>query len=119
MPPKLFFALVQVGILGLLILAGTTLRGAESVTPADRPPSDLPERRMDPMMQARSLAMLSQVVMQIEEYVKSKDLSAIHNEDGILTAAATELSAEAETIKPRRGDEFKADLTKFCSRLSA
>ena len=46
--------------------------------------------------------MLSQVVMQLEHYVRSKDLSAIHNEDLILGAAATELFAQADAIAVER-----------------
>ncbi len=63
--------------------------------------------------------MLSQVVVQLEHYVRSKDLSAIHNEDVILGAAATELLAQADIIAPKRGGDFKTDLTAFCSRVSA
>jgi len=37
-------------------------------------------------------------VIQLEHYVQSKDLSAIHNEDIILAAAASELLAQADTI---------------------
>ena len=68
--------------------------------------------------EARSLAMLSQVVQQLEHYVQSKDLSAIHNEDVILAAAATELLAQADTIAANHGEDFRTDLTAFCSRVS-
>src|ERR1700740_1503525 len=78
----------------LVLAAVEGLGAAETATPPDRARSELPERTMDPSTQARSLAMLSQVVVQLEHYVKSKDLSAIHNEDVILSAAATELLAQ-------------------------
>jgi hypothetical protein len=69
--------------------------------------------------EARLLGMLSQVVVQLEHYVHSKDLSAIHNEDVILGAAASELLAQADAIGPNQSGDFKSSLTAFCSRVSA
>ena len=63
--------------------------------------------------------MLSQVVTQLEHYVRSKDLSAIHNEDLILGAAATELFAQADAIGSNKSDEFKSSLMTFCARVNA
>ena len=63
--------------------------------------------------------MLSQVVMQLEHYVRNKDLSVIHDEDIILGAVASELLARADTIAPNRTADFKSSLTAFCSRVSA
>ena len=63
--------------------------------------------------------MLSQVVIQLEHYVQSKDLSAIHNEDVILSAAASELLAQADTIASNQSGDFKTSLMKFCSTVSA
>ena len=57
--------------------------------------------------------------MQLEHYVQSKDLSAIHNEDVILGAAARELLAQADAIASNRSGDFKSSLTAFCSRVSA
>lgn len=68
---------------------------------------------------ARSLAMLSQVVQQLELYVRSRDLGAIHNEDVILDAAASELLAQADQIASNNGRDFKTNMTVFCSRVSA
>lgn len=102
----------------LLLAAVESLGAAETATPAGGGRWELPERTMDPSSQARSLAMLSQVVVQLEHYVKSKDLSAIHNEDVILSAAATELLAQADSMKLGKGKDFKAILTNFCSSVS-
>ena len=57
--------------------------------------------------------------MQLEHYVQSKDLSAIHNEDVILSAAASELLTQADTIASNQSGDFKTSLTTFCSRVSA
>ena len=57
--------------------------------------------------------------MQLEHYIQSKDLSAVHNEDVILSAAARELLAQADAIDSKQNDNFKASLTTFCSRVSA
>jgi Heavy metal binding domain len=76
---------------------------------------------LDPALaaQARLLGMLSQVVRQLEHYVRNKDLSVIHDEDIILGAAASELLARADAIAPNRTADFKSSLTAFCSRVSA
>jgi len=63
--------------------------------------------------------MLSQVVIQLEHHVQSKDLGAIHNEDVILGAAASELLAQADAIAPHQSGDFKSSLTAFCSRVNA
>jgi hypothetical protein len=57
--------------------------------------------------------------MQLEHYVQSKDLSAVHNEDVILGAAARELLAHADAIASNQSGDFKSSLTAFCSRVSA
>ena len=95
------------------------LSGADFATPKKIAGADNPDPTLQRDAQARSLAMLSQVVMQLEHYVQSKDLSAVHNEDVILSAAARELLAQANTIDSKRSDDFKASLTTFCSRVSA
>ena len=76
---------------------------------------------MDPTLaaQARLLGMLSQVVMQLEHHVRSKDLSAIHDEDMILGATASELLVRADSIAPNQTADFKSSLTAFCSRVNA
>lgn len=111
---------LALGRLVLCLLFSTTngWGGAETSTPPQGALSEIPKRTMDQSTQARSLAMLSQVVMQIEQYVKNKDLSAIHNEDVILSAAATELLVQADSIKLGKGNDFKTSLTTFCSRVS-
>jgi hypothetical protein len=76
---------------------------------------------LDPTLaaQARLLGMLSQVVMQLEHHVRSKDLSAIHDEDMILGATASELLVRADSIAPNQTADFKSSLTAFCSRVNA
>ena len=71
-----------------------------------------------PLSQARSLAMLWQVAKQLEQYVRSKELTAIHNEDVVLVAASNELFAQATSIAPGEGEAFKSNLTNFCQRVS-
>jgi hypothetical protein len=95
------------------------LSGAEIAATPKVAGTNVPNATLQPVAQARSLAMLSQVVMQLEHYVRSKDLSAIHNEDVILSAAASELLAQADTIASNQSGDFKTSLTAFCSRVSA
>jgi hypothetical protein len=63
--------------------------------------------------------MLSQVVMQLEHHVRSKDPSAIHDGDMILGATASELLVRADSIAPNQTADFKSSLTAFCSRVNA
>jgi len=83
------------------------------------PSGPSPSATIDPIGQARSLAMLWQVMLQLEYYVRSKDLAAIHSEDVILSAAATELMAQAESIASEKAKDFRSTLTNLCSRVSA
>ncbi len=62
--------------------------------------------------------MLWQVSKQLEFYVQTRDLTAIHNEDVILAAAATELMAQATGIAAKQAEKFKASLTTFCQLVS-
>ena len=103
----------------LFLFGVVALPGAEIAAPPKIAGPNVPNVTPQPVAPARSLAMLSQVVMQLEHYVQSKDLSAIHNEDVILGAAASELLTQAGTIAPNQGADFKTSLTSFCSRVSA
>jgi hypothetical protein len=107
-PAILFF------LFGILIL-----QGADVAAPKKDVADNVSNARGQEVAQARSLAMLSQVVMQLEHYVQRKDLNAIHNEDVILSAAASELLAQADTIASNQRADFKTTLTTFCSRVSA
>jgi Heavy metal binding domain len=107
--PAIFFFLF-----GIIIL-----RGAEVAASKKDVAENVSNARAQQVAQARSLAMLSQVVMQLEHYVQSKNLSAIHNEDVILSAAASELLAQADTIAPNQSGDFKSSLTAFCSEVRA
>jgi hypothetical protein len=93
--------------------------GAENTAPQEIVATNVPNATLPPVAQARSLGMLSQVVMQLEHHVQSKDLSAIHNEDVILGAAARELLSQADAIASNQRGDFKSSLTAFCSRVSA
>jgi len=95
------------------------LEGAEVVAPQKTGGDNASNATAQPVAQARSLAMLSQVVIQLEHYVQSKDLIAIHNEDVILSAAASELLAQADTIASNQSGDFKTSLMTFCSTVSA
>jgi hypothetical protein len=108
----MFLGLRQTMLICFLLVATSSLGGTETSTPP------APIRTMEPSTQVRVLAMLSQVVLQLEYYVKNKDLSAIHNEDVILSAAATELLGQSDNIKSTPGNDFKASLTTFCSQVS-
>ena len=103
----------------LLLFAIVATSGAENPSPQATPGGKIPNGMLPSAVQARSLGMLSQVVMQLEHHVQSKNLGAIHNEDLILGAAASELLAQADAIAPNRSGDFKASLTEFCSRVSA
>jgi len=89
--------------------------GAVNPLPREIRRNSAPNATLSSIVQARSLAMLWQVVMQLEHHVKSKDLDAIHNEDLILGAAGRELLAQADPIASNQSDDFKASLTAFCS----
>src|SRR5260221_553745 len=104
---------------GIIALSGADIGTPKEVSVPDVASANTPDATLQPAVQARSLAMLSQVVMQLEQYVQSKDLSAIHNEDVILTAAASELLAQADLIASSPSGDFKTSLTTFCSRVSA
>jgi hypothetical protein len=93
--------------------------GAEVVAPQKTGGDNGSNATAQPVAQARSLAMLSQVVIQLEHYVQSKDLSAIHNEDVILSAAASELLAQAHANASNQSGDFKTSLMTFCSAVSA
>ena len=109
----------QITAICLFLFGVVALPGAESAAPQKIADTNVPNATLQPVAPARSLAMLSQVVLQLEHYVRSKDLSAIHNEDVILGAAASELLTQAGTIAPNQGADFKTSLTSFCSRVSA
>jgi Heavy metal binding domain len=94
-------------------------QGAEVAGPNKDVADNLSNARAQQVAQARLLAMLSQVVIQLEHYVQGKDLSAIHNEDVILSAAASELLAQADIIASNQSADFKTALTTLCSRVSA
>jgi heavy metal-binding protein len=93
--------------------------GAENTAPRSTAVTNVPGQAVPLGTQARLLGMLSQVVIQLEHYVQSKDLSAIHDEDVILGAAASELLARADAIAPNRAADFKSSLTAFCARVGA
>ena len=105
---------ICVFLFGLIIL-----EGADVIAPQKSEGGNASNAATKPVTQARSLAMLSQVVLQLEDYVQSKDLSAIHNEDVILSAAVSELLTQADTIASNQSGDFKTSLTTFCSRVSA
>src|SRR5262249_47216853 len=92
--------------------------GAENTAPRPTAGTKVPDQALPVAAQARLLGMLSQVVMQLEHYVRSNDLSAIHDEDIILAATATEILARADAIAPNRTGDFKSSVTAFCSRVS-
>ncbi len=103
----------------LFLFGIIAMSGAENTAPREIAGTNVPNATLPPVAQARSLGMLSQVVMQLEHCVQSKDLSAIHNEDVILSAAARELLAQADAIASNQSGDFKSSLTAFCSRVSA
>src|ERR1044071_3214359 len=92
--------------------------GAANPAPKKSQPNNAPNATLQSVDQARSIAMLWQAVMQLERHVQSKELSAIHDEDVILSSAAKELLAQA-AIGPDRSGDFKFNLTALCSRVSA
>src|SRR5213593_3883404 len=101
----------------LLLFAIVATSGAENPSPQATPGGKVPNGTLPSAVQARSLGMLSQVVVQLEHHVQRKDLGAIHNEDLILGAAASDLLAQADAIASNRSGDFKASLTEFCSRV--
>jgi len=109
----------QVTAICLFLFGIIATLGALNLSPHEIRRTNASNATLPSIVQARSLAMLWQVVMELEHHVQSKDLSAIHNEDVILGAAGTELLAQADAIASSQSDDFKASLTAFCSRVSA
>ncbi len=109
----------EVTAIGALFAAITLALGTASPTPPQASHENDSAAIPGPMIASRALAMLWQVVKQLENFVRDKNLAAIHNEDLILGAAANELLAEAGKSLPDRSDDFKARLTAFCSQVSA
>jgi len=97
-------------LFGIIAMSGAENTALQEIAGTNAPAATLP-----PVAQARSLGMLWQVVMQLEHYVQSKELSAVHNEDVILGAAARELLAQADAIASNQSGDFKSSLTAFCS----
>ena len=111
---------IRQGLAACLFLFGIIrTSGAENPSSQAIGGAKVPNGTLPSAVQARSLGMLSQVVMQLEHHVQRKDLGAIHNEDLILGAAASELLAQADVIASNRSGDFKSSLTEFCSRVSA
>jgi Heavy metal binding domain len=113
------FAVRQGTAICLFLFGIIAPRGAENTAPQPTADTKLASQALPVAAQARLLGMLSQVVMQLEHYVRSKDLSAIHDEDIVLEATATEILARAGAIVPNRAGDFKSSVTAFCSRVSA
>jgi hypothetical protein len=113
---RLFIRQGSAACLLLFGIIGTS--GAENPSSQQMPGANISNGTLPSVLQARSLGMLSQVVMQLEHHVQSKDLGAIHNEDVILGAVASELVAQADAIAPNQSGDFRSSLTAFCSRVS-
>ncbi len=69
--------------------------------------------------QLESLAMVIQIVRQLESYVRAKDLSSIHNEDVILGFALEELFSREDLVEQDQIQQYRADLTSFVQRVGA
>ena len=110
---------VRQGTAICLFLFGIIALGEGENTAPRSTASKVPDQALPLAAQARLLGMLSQVVMQLEHYVRSKNLSMIHDEDMILGATATELLGRANAIAPDRSGDFKSSVTEFCSRVSS
>lgn len=109
----------QVTAICLFLFGIIATSGALDLSPHEIRRTNASNATLPSIVQARSLAMLWQVVIELDHHVHSKDLSAIHNEDVILAAAGRELLAQADAIALNQSDDFKASLTAFCSRVSA
>ena len=105
---------ICLSLFGILVTSA-----AVNPAPEESQPNNAPNATLPSVDQARSLAMLWQALMELERHVQSKELSAIHDEDVILGAAAKELLAQAAAIGPNRSGDFKVNLTALYSRVSA
>jgi hypothetical protein len=106
-------------IICLFLLGMGVVRGAEVTLGQKGLSTNAATVAAVPAAQVNSLAMLMQVVKQLDHYVKTKDLSSIHNEDMILSAALTGLLTKPDFVVPNRVEQFKADLTGFGQCVSA
>ncbi|MEN9675525.1 MAG: hypothetical protein RIS76_1421 [Verrucomicrobiota bacterium] len=102
------------GAAGIWVLVVGLMMAVQGADPA----TNRPLAALQSSSPARSLAMLLQVVHQLEQYVQTKNLSSIHNEDEILSAASTELLTQAHQVNAAAAEEFKAALTVFCQQVS-
>jgi hypothetical protein len=108
----------QWAALWLIIFAIVPAHSAE-VTPRNiSTATNLPTITLQSSAPAKSLAMLLQVVTQLEHYVQTTNLSSIHNEDAILSAASSEMLTQASLVTADQAEAFKADLTVFCQTVS-
>jgi hypothetical protein len=116
----LFFRPFGLGLIPALVLVAPLASGAESRT---RPaPESTPATGMlaaAPISPVTSFSMLLQVVKELENHVRAKDLGYVHNEDEILTAAMTDLMAQAETVTSGQSGTVKAALTALAQRVTA
>jgi hypothetical protein len=116
---RMGFFIRQVTAICLFTFGTLATSGAVNPPPDEVRRPNASNTTLPSSVQARSLAMLWQVVMELERHVQRKDLSAVHNEDVILGAAARELLTQAGAIASSRSHDLKASLTAFCSRVSA
>lgn len=107
----------QLTAIGLLLFVMSVR--SEGIDAQEIRPTYPPNSSRLSIVQARSIGILWQVTMQLECYVHSKDLSGVHNEDAILSAAVTELLAQADAIGLNQGGDFNASLKAFCEQVSA
>jgi len=66
-----------------------------------------------------ALAMLLQVVGNLEGKVQAKELDSIHSEDVILSASVTALLQQASRLEPTQREPFRAEFVKFSQHVAA
>lgn len=66
-----------------------------------------------------ALGMLLQVVANLEETVRAKDLASIHSEDMVLAASLVALRQQARRIDDERREAFRTNLEQFAQTVAA
>ena len=102
------------------LVAGTmVVAGTRAVQPQKLQDSRALTEVVPSVSPVEALAMLVQIVRQLESYVRMKDLASIHNEDVLLATALNGLLESVDIVAPEKLEGFRRDLTSFSQRVSA
>lgn len=102
----------------LYLLALTPVLGQPTKLPSVNPPNSDAARAVFTSA-AEALGMMLQVVANLEDNVRSKDLVSIHSEDVVLSASVAAIQRQASRLAPDQQAAFITDLTNLVQHVSA